>query len=153
MQELDGQITGLWSTPAYWNGRVYFWGSGDALKQFTLSQGRLSGSAVAKSSVTSSFPGVSPVVSSNGTSAGILWAVRTDGYSANNPAILYAFDATNVSTHLYDSTQNAARDSAGKAVKFVVPVVTNGKVYVGTQSEVDVYGLLAGAVQTVPTPR
>ena len=152
VQELDGQITGLWSTPAYWNGRVYFWGSGDALKQFKLNQGRLSSSAVAKSSVTSSFPGVSPVVSSNGTSAGILWAVRSDGYSANNPAILYAFDATNVGTHLYDSTQNATRDSAGKAVKFVVPVVTNGKVYVGTQSEVDVFGLLASATQSVPTP-
>jgi hypothetical protein len=152
VQELDGQITGLWSTPAYWNGRVYFWGSGDALKQFTLNQGQLSSSAVAKSTITSSFPGVSPVISSNGTSAGILWAVRSDGYSAGNPAILYAFDATNVGTHLYDSTQNAARDSAGKAVKFVVPVVTNGKVYVGTQTEVDVYGLLASATQTIPTP-
>jgi Chitobiase/beta-hexosaminidase C-terminal domain len=152
VQELNGQITGLWSTPAYWNGRVYFWGSGDTLKQFTLNQGQLSSTPVAKSSATSSFPGVSPVISSNGTSAGIVWAVRSDGYSSSNPAILYAFDATNVGTHLYDSTQNAARDGAGKAVKFVVPVVTNGKVYVGTQGEVDVYGLLTSATQTVPTP-
>ena len=151
-QEITGQISGLWSTPAYWNGKVYFWGSGDRLKQFTLTNGGLSGGPSVSASVTSSFPGASPVISSNGTSAGILWAVRTDAYNSGGPAVLYAFDATNVGTLLYSSAQNGTRDTAGKSVKFVVPVVNAGKVYVGTQGEVDVYGELASAAPTVPTP-
>ena len=98
------------------------------------------------------FPGASPVVSANGTKNGVLWAVRTDAYNANGASVLYAFDATNVATELYNSSQNPARDSAGKATKFVVPVVANGKVYVGTYGEVDVYGVLATAPPVAPTP-
>ena len=151
-QELSGQIGGLWSTPAYWNGNVYFWGNGDRLKQFRLSNGQLSSTPTASGSETSNFPGASPVVSSNGASGGILWAIRTDAYSSSGPSVLYAYDATSVSTLLYTSAQNAPRDAAGKAVKFAVPVVANGKVYVGTAGEVDVYGLLASAPAAAPTP-
>ena len=152
-QEINGQIKGLWSTPAYWDGNVYFWGNGDTLKQFSLKNGELSNSPTAKAAVLSTFPGASPVISSNGTTNGILWAVRTDGYRTNAPAILYAYDAQNVgAAPYYESTENAARDSAGKAVKFVVPVITNGKVYVGAQKEVDVYGLLASSEPIVPAP-
>ena len=152
VQEISGQISGLWSTPAYWNSKVYFWGSGDRLKQFSLSAGQLSLTPTASAAVTSTFPGASPVISSNGTTNGVLWAVRTDAYNSNGAAILYAFDATNVAKELYDSTQNAVRDLAGKATKFVVPVVTNGKVYVGTHGEVDVYGILSTATPTAPPP-
>jgi hypothetical protein len=152
-QEINGQIKGLWSTPAYWNGNVYFWGNGDILKQFSLSNGELSKSPIARATVVSAFPGASPVISSNGTTNGILWAVRSDGYRTNAPAILYAYNAQNVgAAPYYVSTENAARDSAGRAVKFVVPVITNGKVYVGAQKEVDVYGLLASTEPTVPVP-
>ncbi len=151
-QEISGQVQGLWSTPAYWNGNVYFWGSGDYLKQFTLSGGRLSTTPVAKGSAQSLFPGSSPVVSSNGTVGGILWAIRSDGYTSNSPAILYAYDATNAANLLYTSAQNATRDAAGKAVKMTVPMVVNGKVYLGAQGEVDVYGLLSAAPPTVPAP-
>jgi hypothetical protein len=147
-EEVPGLIGGAWSTPAYWNGNVYFWGSGDRLKQFGLNDGLLSGTPIFTGSVISGFPGSSPVVSSNGTSSGIVWAIRSE----RDPAILYAFNASNVDTLLYSSDQNSARDSAGKAVKFAVPVVANGKVYVGAQGEVDVYGLLAIAPPTVPTP-
>jgi hypothetical protein len=152
VQEIGGQISGLWSTPAYWNGNVYFWGNGDHLKQFSLKNGRLSSTPIATASMTSGFPGVSPVISSNGTTNGILWAVRSDAYSSGGPAALDAFDPTNVATEFYSSTTNAARDSAGKAVKFVVPVVTNGKVYVGAQGEVDVYGLFQSSPPVTPTP-
>lgn len=129
-----------------------FLGNGDRLKQFALTSGRLSPTPIAMGPVGSGFPGVSPVISSNGTSEGVLWAVRTDSYTSGGPAILYAYSATNVGTQLYNSTQNASRDAPGKAVKFVVPVITNGKVYVGPQSEVDVYGLLATSEPTVPIP-
>lgn len=152
VQEIPGQVNGLWSTPAYWNSNVYFWGSGDILKQFSLSAGLLSTSPVHKASDNSGFPGSSPVVSSNGTSSGILWAIRSDGYTSNSPSILYAYDATNVSTLLYASSQNATRDAAGSAVKMAVPLVVNSKVYVGTQGEVDVYGLLSTAPPSAPAP-
>ena len=151
-QEIGGQVSGLWSTPAYWNSNVYFWGSGDYLKQFPLSAGRLAATPSAKGAVQSLFPGSSPVVTSNGSTNGVLWAIRSDGYTSGSPAILYAHDATNVANLLYASSQNSARDAAGKAVKMAVPMAVNGKVYVGAQGEVDVYGLLAVAPPTVPTP-
>ena len=128
--------------PAYWNGNVYVWGNGDHLKAFSLSGGMLSGSPTSESSEGSNFPGSTPAVSSNGTLDGIVWAVETDAYTTNGPAILRAYDATNVSSLLYASNLTAGRDTMGAAVKFVVPVVTNGKVYVGTETEVDVFGLL-----------
>jgi Bacterial lectin/Chitobiase/beta-hexosaminidase C-terminal domain len=152
-QEISGQVSGLWSTPAYWNNNVYFWGSGDRLKQFPLSAGRLATTPSAQGAVQSLFPGSSPIVTSNGSAGGVLWAIRSDGYTSGSPAILYAYDATNVGTLLYTSSQNVARDAAGKAVKMTVPMVVNGRVYVGAQGEVDVYGLLAVAPPTVPTPQ
>ena len=77
--------------------------------------------------------------------------VETDLYSSNGSSILYAFNAANVGQELYGSNQNSTRDNAGPAVKFAVPVVTNGKVYVGAGGQVDVYGLLNG-VQQAPAP-
>src|SRR5260370_10871455 len=97
---------------------------------------------------TTFFPGVIPTISANGTTNGILWAVRTEFYNVPGPSILYAFDATNIATKLYSSDQNSSRDTPGDAVKFAVPTVVQGKVYVGTAAEVSTYGLLNGATQT-----
>src|SRR6185312_6401290 len=83
-------------------------------------------------------------ISSDGTQDGIAWAVRADQFNTDGPAVLYAFDANDLSTILYESDTNESRDSAGPANKFSVPVVTNGKVYVATNGQVDVYGLLSG---------
>jgi hypothetical protein len=55
-------ISGTWSMPAYWNGHIYTWGSGDHLKAFTLSAGRLSTSVISQSAETNGFPGATPVV-------------------------------------------------------------------------------------------
>ncbi len=151
-QEVAGQTGGLWSTPAYWNGNVYLWGNGDTLKQFSLTNGRLSAAPIYRGPETSPFPGASPVISSNGATNGVLWAVRSDGYNGNNAALLEAYDATNVSRQLYTSFQAGSRDVPGAAVKFVVPLVVNGQVYVGTQHEVDVYGLLARSTPVTPLP-
>ena len=58
--------------------------------------------------------------------------------------MFHAFDASNISKELWNSTQaKHNRDRAGNAVKFSVPTVVNGKVYIGTSTAVDVYGLLA----------
>jgi hypothetical protein len=57
----------------------------------------------------------------------------------------YAYDAANVTHELYDSEQNAGRDRPGLALRFNIPTVVNGQVYVGAKHEVDVYGLLPAA--------
>jgi Legume lectin domain/Chitobiase/beta-hexosaminidase C-terminal domain len=147
VQEISGQTGGLWSMPAYWNNKVYFWGSGNSLKAFTLTAGKLSTTPSSTSSKSSGFPGATPSISSNGTTNGIVWALQTDAYGSSGTAVLRAFDATNVATELYDTTQNATRDTVGAAVKFAVPTVTNGKVYVGAAGVLDVYAQLGSAQQ------
>jgi Legume lectin domain/Chitobiase/beta-hexosaminidase C-terminal domain/Fn3 associated len=139
-----GQLFGL---PAYWNGHLYFWVGGDRLKSFSFANGALSTGPTSSSAEIARFPGATPSVSANGANNGIVWSVQTDAFDTPGPAILYAHNALNVGSTLYSSAQNAPRDSAGNAVKFATPTIANGKVYVGTQYEVSVYGLLNGATQ------
>jgi hypothetical protein len=56
--------------------------------------------------------------------------------------VLHAFDAANVARELYNSGQNASRDAAGPTIRFTVPMVAGGRVYVPARREVTVYGLL-----------
>ncbi len=150
VEELFGQVNGLWSTPAYWNGSVYTWSVQDVMKRFSLRPDGTMTGYVSNAWDLAGFPGSSPVVSSNGTTGGIVWALRTDAYAAGAAELLYAYDAVNLSRLLYVSDQNADRDAAGGAIKFAVPVVVDGKVFVGAQGELDVYGLLADAPATAP---
>lgn len=144
VQDQENAIGGLWAGPAWWNNNVYFGGSNDNLRQYTFntSTGLLSTSAYAVSPTYFGFPGPTPSISANGTSDAILWAIETDAYGNDGPSILHAYDATNVATEFYNSNQNASRDQAGGAVKFTVPTIANGKVYVPAVQELDVYGLL-----------
>jgi hypothetical protein len=41
-----------------------------------------------------------------------------------------------------NSNQEYARDHAACSLRFAIPTVVNGRVYVGAKYEVDVYGLL-----------
>ena len=86
--------------------------------------------------------GPTPSVSANGTSNAIVWMIQTDDYASGGNATLRAYDATNLGTEFYNSDQNQQRDQAGLAVKFTVPTVADGQVFVGAINEVDVYGLL-----------
>jgi hypothetical protein len=138
---------GLWSMPAYWNSQIYVWGNGGHLEAYSLTNGAVSQSPTSTSGESSNFPGSTPVVSSNGMNNGIVWAVETDAYNSSGPAILRAYSANDVADLLYGSNLTNGRDTLGPAVKFVVPVVTNGKVYVGAQNEVDVFGLLSSETQ------
>jgi hypothetical protein len=140
---------GLWSMPTYWNSQIYVWSSGGHLEAYSLTNGMVSQSPTSTSGEASNFPGSTAVVSSNGTSNGIVWAVESDAYNSSGPAILRAYSANDVADLLYGSNLTSGRDTLGSAVKFVVPVVTNGKVYVGTQNEVDVFGLISGVTQAV----
>jgi hypothetical protein len=157
-ESASGAIGGMFNVPAYWNNTLYFWGSNDVLKSIPVTNGLPDFTHVTGSSPLINFPGAGLSISSNGTSAGtaIVWAINgthfVGGANGVGPSVLYAYDATNIPTMLYSSAQNAARDAAGTAVKFAVPTVANGKVYVGTSTEVDVYGLLGSGSQTAATP-
>ncbi len=148
LQTVTG-IDGLWSMPAYWNGNVYFWGNGDSLKMYPISNGVLAAAPTSQSAETSGFPGSTPVISANGNTNGIVWTNESDGY-LHNVAILRAYDATNVS-HLLWASNLQTTDTPGQAVKFTLPVVANGKVYLGTYNQLDVYGIKSGT-QTAATP-
>jgi Malectin domain/Chitobiase/beta-hexosaminidase C-terminal domain/Fn3 associated len=140
-------VAGMWSMPAYWNGNLYFWGSGDFLKAFSFGNGVISANPTSTSVEQFNFPGATPTVSANGATRGIVWDIRTDAFSSQGREILYAHDASNVANLLYSSDQNVARDNPGNAVKFAVPTVSNGKVYVGAEYQLSVYGLLNGLTQ------
>jgi hypothetical protein len=132
---------GATSSPAYFNGAVYYGGSNDALREFTLSA---SGAMLTSQSAnTLGAAGATPVISANGTSAAILWALDT---TASGGAVLHAYDATNLTTELYNSTQvqvgGAPRDSFGSTGKHTIPLVANGFVYIGTDAGLAVFGLL-----------
>ena len=144
VQDQENAIGGLWAGPAWWNNNVYFGGSGDNLRQYTFNptSGLLSTSAFAATSTYFGFPGPTPSISANGTNDAIVWAIETDNYGSDGPSVLHAYDATNVATELYNTSQNSSRDQAGGAVKFTVPTIANGKVYVPAVQELDVYGLL-----------
>jgi hypothetical protein len=133
------------STPLFWNNAVYVAPGNGNLMSFPLTAGILTSSPASQSREILGPQGATPVISSNGTNNAILWLIDSSGAHAtpNTPAILRAFDPNNLSNEIYNSTMAAAsRDTAGLAVKFTVPTVANGKVYVGTQTELDVYGLL-----------
>ncbi|HTS38222.1 MAG TPA: choice-of-anchor D domain-containing protein [Candidatus Solibacter sp.] len=133
--------TGNWGTPAYFNENIYIQGVKDLLKQFTISNGLLSGGPTAVAVDNIGYPGTTPAISSNGTLNGIVWVVQSDGAASSKASTLRAYDAGNIANELYNSGQNGTTDVAGPAVKFAVPTVANGKVYVPTASELDVYGL------------
>ena len=128
---------GIWSTPAYFNGTVFYGGVGDSLKAFALSAAKLSGQPQSQSSTQFPFPGTAPSVSANGTVNAIVWA-----HENSNPAVLHAYDAANLAHELYNSNQAAGnRDQFGAGNKFITPTVADGKVFVGTTTGVAVFGL------------
>ncbi|HTZ90055.1 MAG TPA: hypothetical protein VMA71_06935 [Alloacidobacterium sp.] len=143
VQTLPFAIGGIWGAPAYWNGNVYFGGQYDTLKAFAYNAQTqlLSTAPTSQSSETFTFPGPTPSVSSNGNSNGIVWVIESDNYGGGN-AVLHAYNASNLSTELYNSNQNLTRDNPGLAVKFTVPTVADGHVFVGAENQVSIYGLL-----------
>jgi hypothetical protein len=130
----NGTSDNNFCTPTYWQGRVYYVGAVDVAKAFTLDNGILSTTPQSKSSHAFSSQGATPAISASGNTNGILWVIDRAG-------VLYAYDATNLATELYNSSQAGTRDTLGTAVRFTVPTIANGRVYIGTKSQLVVYGL------------
>jgi Concanavalin A-like lectin/glucanases superfamily/Fibronectin type III domain len=130
---------GNFSSPVYWNGRVYFAPVGGPVQAFSLTNGLLSTSPTSHSSETYNGRGGTMSISANGASNGILWTLQTAGAGA--PGILHAYDATNLSNELYSSNQAGTRDQLDEWDKFSVPVVADGQVFVTSNSQLTIYGL------------
>jgi outer membrane protein assembly factor BamB len=138
-QELQGALSGsIFSMPAYFNNTVYYGAVGDNIKAFAISNAKLAGTPASQTGNAFGYPGATPSISANGTGNAIVWAAENGG-----SAVLHAYDATNLSRELYNSNQaSGGRDQFGAGNKFITPMITNGKVYVGTTSGVGVFGLL-----------
>jgi len=138
-QTLNGALPGgIWSTPAYFNNTVYYGPVSGTLKAFTISSAKLTATPQSQSATSFTYPGTAPSVSANGTANGIVWA-----HENTSPAVLHAYDATNLAHELYNSNQAAAnRDHFGTGNKYITPMIADGKVFVGTTNAVAVFGLL-----------
>ena len=138
-QTLTGALPGgIWSTPAYFNGALYYGNVSGTLKAFAISSAKLGTTPQSQSTTQFTYPGTAPSVSANGSTNGIVWA-----HENTSPAVLHAYDATNLAHELYNSNQAAAnRDQFGAGNKYITPIVADGKVFVGTGSSVAVFGLL-----------
>ena len=138
-QTLSGALAGgIWSTPAYFNGTVYYGDVSGTLKAFAISSATLGATPQSQSATQFTYPGTAPSVSANGTANGIVWA-----HENSNTAVLHAYDAANLAHEIYNSNQAAGnRDQFGVGNKYITPTVADGKVFVGTTNSVAVFGLL-----------
>ena len=139
VQTFTNAIGSSFDTPAYFNGKIYYAGSGDSLKAFSIANAQISTTPSSQSQDGFGFPGATPSISANGTKNAIVWAIESDNYGNSGPAILHAYAATNLSVELFNSDD--VNQDPGPAVKFSVPTVANGKVYVGAEYNIAVYGL------------
>ncbi|HEV2207639.1 MAG TPA: LamG-like jellyroll fold domain-containing protein [Verrucomicrobiae bacterium] len=143
VQTVSGALGSVFSTPAYFNQRLYYQPVGDHLKMLTISNATVSAAVISQSAGTIGFPGATPSISANGTNNAIVWVLDNSASSSGSPigpAVLHAYDAYNLTRELYNSGQAGARDAAAWAVKHAVPTIANGKVYVGGALALSVYG-------------
>ncbi|MGH9737134.1 MAG: pyrrolo-quinoline quinone [Candidatus Acidiferrales bacterium] len=150
-QRLTGVLPGgAWSSPAYFDNAVYYDSVGHSMKVFPISNAKLASTPSSQTSSPFGYPSVTPSISSDGTTNGIVWAVVAGTsagfhFTGKSTGVLYAFDATNLSKELYNSNMAAgSRDSysTDRSDKFITPLIADGKVYVGTPDAVVVFGLL-----------
>lgn len=162
IESFRGPALGVSGIPAFWHNNLYIGGQRDSVRQFIFNPtiGLFNTTLTSQTSSVYGYPGTVPSVSSQAASHGIVWAIDSSlyGYASpsavncssvpvpaacSGPAILHAYNANNLAQEYWNSSQAANnRDRAGNAVKFIPPTIANGKVYVGTRTEVDVYGLL-----------
>ncbi|SIO35021.1 Outer membrane protein assembly factor BamB, contains PQQ-like beta-propeller repeat [Singulisphaera sp. GP187] len=132
---------GAYSTPAYYNNKLYYAAPGDSLKAFPVAGGQIADAPESVSSNKFTYPGSTPSISANGTIGGIVWVLE----NGETSAVLRAYDASNVANELYNSQMSGARDQLGSGVKFATPTVADSKVFVGGHGQLTVFGDLRSA--------
>ena len=129
LNEVDG-------TPAFWNNTVFFAPAQGPAKAYSIDSTGILTKLPQQTAPITAVAG--PTLSSNGSSNGIMWLIRNAGGTAKQ---LSAFDAAAMS-EIYNSTVAGSRDTLGTTAHFVIPTVADGRVYVGTQTQLAVYGLM-----------
>ncbi len=138
-QAIPGVLSGsVFSSPAWFNGTVYFGAVGDSIRAFKVNAALLSAQPTSTTNNVFGYPGVTPAISANSVNNALLWAVEN-----SNPAVLHAYDATNLANELYNSTQaSSGRDNFDSGNKYIAPTIADGRVIVGGNSSVTVFGLI-----------
>jgi len=140
VEEVPGAIGSAFSSPAYFNNQIYYQGVGDVTKGFIITNGYIVPTPASQATTSFSALGGTPSISANGTNNGIVWTIQSDAFSSSGPDVLHAYNATNLALELYNSSQNLARDNPGGAIQMTTPTVVNGKVYVGAEYALSVFG-------------
>jgi uncharacterized repeat protein (TIGR03806 family) len=140
VQEVYADVGRIFSTPAYFNFHLYYQGIGGVMKAFAITNGHLNPTPDSATRTSFSGFGTTPSVSANGRRAGIVWTIQSDGAVQHRPAILHAYNASNLAEELYNSSQLLERDNPGNAVKMSVPTIADGKVFVGAQQDLAIFG-------------
>ena len=136
-QANDGRF---FCTPAYFNHAIYYQGINGVLRAYAINHGHIDPTPSSETMTSFSGFGTTPSISANGLGNAIVWTIQSDAAVEGGPAILHAYNATNLAVELYNSSLLPARDNPGNAVKMTVPTVANGKVIVGAQYAVSIFG-------------
>lgn len=150
VQELAGiSGGGSYGTPSFYfdgvKARIYYEDAGNEAYSFTISNATLA-KDTQSADIFQSRSGTNSI-SAEGATNGISWNVAV---RANQ---LRAYSASDFGQELWTSAQAANnRDALGTAVKFSVPTVANGRVFVGTSATIVAYGLLAPPTSPPASP-
>lgn len=133
VQSIPNATGMVMTSPAYWNGHIYFTDQNGDLTMFGLNNGQIDTTPQSQISDAGSS---GLVISSNGTQDGILWTIQV---VPGVGGVLVAYNANDLA-QLYDSILN--QPQAFGAVVFQAPVAVNGQVFVGAQGQLYIFGLL-----------
>ena len=147
-QEIWGQNVGVWGSPAFWNGHLYYGSAHEGgptgpVEVFSYNAGLLSTTPTSVTPEHFSWPTPTPSVSANGTSNGIVWVLDNGALTPSCCQALHAYNASNLNNELY------AISLPFGGIKFSVPTVANGEVFVGSGNALTAFGLTSGPANTV----
>jgi hypothetical protein len=131
----------LYGNISYWNGFVYAAPSNMAMQQYQFVGSSFNPTPIAQTPTAYGWRGGNTVVSANGSQNGIVWAYEKTPPppTGSGQGILHAYDATSISTELWNSNATSGQ-TLGQGIGFSTPVVANGHVITTSDTRVTVYG-------------